>query len=172
MQGNFDGSINVALVSNTTGDTYASASVDVASKGNAWTQFQYTFQPTSDAPDSNNTLQFTMPASSVTGPLSFNLLSLFPPTYNGRPNGNRVDLMEAMADLKPSFFRMPGGNNVEGNSPPYWWDWKKTLGPLTDRPGYPGTWGYENTDGLGLVEYLLWSQDLGTLARSGSLSPN
>lgn len=104
-----------------------------------------------------------MPASAVSGPLNFNLLSLFPPTYNGRPNGLRVDLMEAMAGMKPSLFRLPGGNNLEGNSPPYWWDWKKTLGPLEDRPGYPGTWGYENTDGLGLVEYMLWAQDLGTL---------
>jgi alpha-N-arabinofuranosidase len=92
-------------VSNTTGDTYASASVDVASK---------------DAPDGNNTLQFTMPASSVKEPLNFNLLSLFPPTYNDRPNGLRVDLMEAMAALKPSHFRLPGGNNLEGLQPPYW----------------------------------------------------
>ena len=102
-----------------------------------------------------------MPASGVKGPLNFNLLSLFPPTYNNRPNGLRVDLMEAMKGLNPSFFRFPGGNNLEGNEPPYWWDWKKTLGPLEDRPGYPGTWGYENTDGLGLLEYLLWSEDLG-----------
>ncbi len=161
IHGQFDGAINIALVSNTTGDTYANASVDVTSQGNAWTQFQYTFQPTSDAPDSNNTLQFTMPASGVKGPLNFNLLSLFPPTYNDRPNGLRIDLMEAMAGLKPSLFRLPGGNNVEGNEPPFWWDWKKTLGPLENRPGYPGTWGYQNTDGLGLVEYMLWAQDLG-----------
>jgi len=161
IHGQFDGAINIALVSNTTGDTYANTSVDVTSQGNAWTQFQYTFQPTSDAPDSNNTLQFTMPASGVKGPLNFNLLSLFPPTYNDRPNGLRIDLMEAMAGLKPSLFRLPGGNNVEGNEPPFWWDWKKTLGPLENRPGYPGTWGYQNTDGLGLVEYMLWAQDLG-----------
>jgi alpha-L-arabinofuranosidase len=102
-----------------------------------------------------------MPASGVKGPLNFNLLSLFPPTYNDRPNGLRVDLMEAMAGLKPSHFRLPGGNNLEGLQPPYWWDWKKTIGQLEDRPGYPDTWGYEITDGLGLVEYMLWAQDLG-----------
>lgn len=34
------------------------------------------------------------------------------------------------------------------------WQWNKTIGPLVDRPGRPGTWGYENTDGLGLIEYL------------------
>lgn len=160
MHGDFDGSIKVALVSNTTGKTYAQASVDASSSSNKWTQYHYKFQPSNDAPNSNNTLQFTMPASGVKGPLNFNLLSLFPPTYNDRPNGLRIDLMEAMADLKPSFFRAPGGNNVEGNEPPFWWDWKKTLGPLKNRPGYPGTWGYENTDGLGLIEYMLWAKDL------------
>jgi alpha-N-arabinofuranosidase len=43
----------------------------------------------------------------------------------------------------------------------YWWNWTNTLGPLEDRAGFPGTWGYENTDGLGLIEYMLWAQDLG-----------
>ena len=38
--------------------------------------------------------------------------------------------------------------------------WNETLGPLKDRYGYPGTWGYENTNGLGLIEYLLWCDDL------------
>ena len=70
-----------------------------------------------------------------------------------------------MKGLNPSFFRFPGGNNLEGNEPPYWWDWKKTLGPLENRPGYPGTWTYENTDGLGLLEYLLWSEDLGMVSK-------
>ena len=148
-------------MSNTTGNTYAKASVHASSSSGKWTQYQYRFNPTADAPDSNNTLQFTMPASGVKSALNFNLLSLFPPTYNDRPNGLRVDLMEAMAGLKPSFFRAPGGNNVEGNEPPFWWDWKKSLGPLEDRPGYPGTWGYENTDGIGLIEYMLWAKDLG-----------
>jgi alpha-N-arabinofuranosidase len=55
---------------------------------------------------------------------------------------------------------MPGGNNLEGNDPPYYWKWNETIGPLKDRPGYPGTWGYENTNGLGLVEYLQWCEDL------------
>lgn len=42
----------------------------------------------------------------------------------------------------------------EGDTFGYRWRWNETIGPLKDRPGRPGTWGYENTDGLGLVEYL------------------
>lgn len=41
----------------------------------------------------------------------------------------------------------------EGDVYHYPWLWNNTLGPLTDRPGRPGNWGYENTDGLGLIEY-------------------
>lgn len=160
VNGNFNGNLTVSLQSNTTGKTYATAAVAVDSTAAAWKQFSYQFNPTSDAPDSNNTLRFTMDASDVQEPLNFNLLSLFPPTYNNRPNGLRVDLMEAMAQLKPSFFRMPGGNNIEGDAPPYWYNWTNTIGPLVDRPGYPGAWTYENTDGLGLIEYMLWAQDL------------
>lgn len=41
------------------------------------------------------------------------------------------------------------------------WDWKDTLGPLRYRPGFQGVWGYQQTHGLGLVEYLEWSEDMG-----------
>jgi hypothetical protein len=40
------------------------------------------------------------------------------------------------------------------------WDWKDTLGPLRNRPGFQGVWGYQQTHGLGLVEYLEWSEDM------------
>ncbi len=41
------------------------------------------------------------------------------------------------------------------------WKWNQTIGHLVDRPGRTGTWGYYNTDGLGLAEYLNWCVDLG-----------
>ena len=41
------------------------------------------------------------------------------------------------------------------------WDWKDTLGPLRYRPGFQGVWEYQQTHGLGLVEYLEWSEDMG-----------
>lgn len=158
--GNMKGSVNVCMTS-LSDESYADVEVAVSSTSSKWTQYNYTFTPSVSAPNSNNTLNFTFPATAASGPVNFNLLSLFPPTYNNRPNGLRIDLMDAMAGLKPKFFRAPGGNNVEGTESPYWWNWTQTIGPLVDRPGYPGTWGYENTDGLGLIEYMLWAQDLG-----------
>lgn len=68
--------------------------------------------------------------------------------------------MEALAGLNAKYFRIPGGNNLEGESAGLQWNWTKTIGNLTERPGRPGDWGYENTDGLGLIEYMLWCQDL------------
>jgi alpha-L-arabinofuranosidase len=90
------------------------------------------------------------------GTLRLSQVSLFPPTYNGRPNGARVDLMEKLAALKPAFLRMPGGNYLD----PGHFIWKNTIGPLTDRPGSAGAWRYQLTQGLGLLEMLEWCEDL------------
>ncbi|KAI7507169.1 putative vacuolar segregation protein [Hortaea werneckii] len=157
--GGLDGNITICL-SSYDDKVFAETSVEVSSTSE-WTQYNYTLNPSESAPDSNNTLNFTFASSDLKDSVNFNLLSLLPPTYNDRPNGLRIDLMDAIDGLYPSFFRMPGGNNMEGLQSPYWWNWTNTIGPLTQRPGYPGTWDYENTNGLGLIEYLLWAQDLG-----------
>ena len=90
----------------------------------------------------------------------FSEASLFPPTYNGRRNGNRSDLMEKLAALNPSFLRLPGGNYLEGDTIATRFNWKETLGDTSQRPGHQGPWGYRSSDGLGLLEYLEWCEDL------------
>ena len=59
-------------------------------------------QPTKDA-------RFIISTDRI-GQYYFNLVSLFPPTYHERPNGNRTDLMQMLVDMKPKFLRFPGGN--------------------------------------------------------------
>jgi alpha-N-arabinofuranosidase len=49
---------------------------------------------------------------------------------------------------------------LEGYDNGSWWDWKDTLGPLQNRPGFQGVWGYQQTHGLGLMEYLEWAEDM------------
>lgn len=162
VKGSYSGSYMASLVSDITNVTYGCVEIAAKPSSSDWVEYIYTLTPATAAPNSNNSLVITFDKSGVSGDsLDFQLISLFPPTYNDRPNGNRKDLMEALAGLNPSFLRMPGGNNIEGNSPPYYWKWNETIGPLQDRPGRPGTWNYQNTDGLGLVEYLWWCQDLG-----------
>jgi len=90
----------------------------------------------------------------------FDLVSLFPPTYHDRPNGNRPDIMQLLADMKPSFLRLPGGNFLEGDTIADRFPWKLTIGPLEQRPGHTGCWRYGANDGIGLLEFLEWCEDL------------
>ena len=91
----------------------------------------------------------------------FNLVSLFPPAWKDRPNGNRVDLMRDLVGLKPKFLRFPGGNYLEGETVATHFPWKETLGDISRRPGHRGTWGYRSSDGMGLLEFLEWAGDMG-----------
>jgi len=96
------------------------------------------------------------------GTVWFSLVSLFPPTYKNRPNGNRIDIMQLLADMKPAFLRFPGGNYLEGNTIATRFDWKKTIGDISERPGHPcDAWSYWSSDGMGLLEFLQWCEDLG-----------
>ena len=63
--------------------------------------------------------------------------------------------------MKPSFLRLPGGNFLEGNTIAERFDWKTNhWGHFSQRPGHPDPWGYQSSDGYGLLEYLEWCEDL------------
>ena len=108
--GGYTGSFTVKLQSDITSDVFATKDIPSMAVDHKWTQHNYTIVPTMTAPSSNNSFVLEYDASG--GALNFGLISLFPPTYNDRPNGMRKDLMEAMIAVKPSFLRMPGGNNM------------------------------------------------------------
>ena len=111
--GTYKGSFTVKLQSNLTSQVFASVDVPSAAQAGKWVEHKYTIQPWTAAPNSNNTFVLEFDAAGVGSEgLNLNLISLFPPTYNNRPNGNRADLMSAMKALNPSFLRMPGGNNM------------------------------------------------------------
>jgi len=87
-------------------------------------------------------------------------VSLFPPTHKNTPNGLRPDIMQMFADMKAKFLPFPGGNYVEGDNLENRWNWKIAVGPIEERPGHWSPWGYWSSDGLGLLEYLEWCEDL------------
>jgi len=149
------GPISVSLVSDSNGKAEASATVNGI--GTEWKQYTFTFHTGAVQPSAQNHLAIT---ASHRGTLWLQLVSLFPPTYHNTPNGNRVDLMEKLAAMHPQFLRFPGGNYVEGNTIKERFDWKKTIGPLVDRPGHESPWNYWSSDGLGLLEFLEWTEDL------------
>jgi alpha-N-arabinofuranosidase len=106
---------------------------------------------------SNNHLKLTIAKPAT---VWLDMVSLFPPTYKGRSEGNRVDLMEKLAAMHPTFLRLPGGNYLEGDHIADRFDWKKTLGWWVDRPTHPSPWRYRSSDGMGLLEFLEWCEDL------------
>lgn len=108
--GSYRGKFTVKLQSNLTNQVFASLDIPSSATSGKWVEHKFELEPKAAAPNSNNT--FVLEFDSKAGSLNFNLISLFPPTYNNRPNGNRPDLMEALEDLSPSFFRIPGGNNM------------------------------------------------------------
>jgi alpha-N-arabinofuranosidase len=147
--------VQIALVADQSGQVLARTSVSVS--GGDWKQYTFEIQSGSVAAGSENHFELTINRPAT---LWLQLVSLFPPTYHSRANGNRIDIMEKLAAMRPSFLRFPGGNYLEGNRIDTRFDWKKMIGPLVDRPTHPTTWSYHSSDGLGLLEFLEWCEDL------------
>ncbi len=151
----FRGPLTVSIESNSGQTIYAHATVSKVST--TWKQYSFAFTTGNVAPSETN--HFVISAGH-TGTVWFNLVSLFPPTWNNRANGLRPDLMSLLNNMHPSFLRFPGGNFLEGLTTADYFNWKQTIGPLSQRPGHNDPWGYYSSDGLGLLEYLEWCEDL------------
>jgi alpha-N-arabinofuranosidase len=149
------GPVTVSLVANQTGKVLASTTVSGITTD--WKQYSFALKTGAIESSAANHLVLTI---AHPGTLWLNLVSLFPPTYHDRLNGNRIDLMEKLAAMHPAFLRFPGGNYLEGDHIPDRYEWKKTIGPLVDRPTHPSPWRYQSSDGLGLLEFLEWCEDL------------
>ncbi len=151
----FGGPITLSIQSDEGRTVYATA--NVASLTQAWKQYELTLQTGDIAPTAKARFVLTVDRP---GTVWFGLVSLFPPTFKNQPNGFRPDLMQMLVDMKPKFLRFPGGNYLEGDQIADRFDWKKTLGPLQQRPGHMAPWTYRSSDGLGLYEFLLWCEDM------------
>ncbi|ODM17091.1 putative alpha-N-arabinofuranosidase A [Aspergillus cristatus] len=160
IKGDFSNIVTIRLVGTNSGTEYASTSVEVLSNADEFTYVTTSF-PTTKAPDGDVLYELTVDGELVAGKsLNFGLLQLFPETYKSRYNGLKPQLANALESVKGSFLRFPGGNNLEGDTEETRWKWNETIGPVEDRPGHQGTWTYYNTDGLGLMEYFYWCEDL------------
>jgi alpha-N-arabinofuranosidase len=149
------GAVTVSLVNNASGKAVATASVSGVTT--EWKRYEFTLKTGAIETSAGNHLAVTVGHA---GTLWLNLVSLFPPTYHDRANGNRIDLMDKLAAMHPAFLRFPGGNYLEGDHISERYEWKKTIGPLVDRPTHPSPWSYWSSDGLGLLEFLEWCEDL------------
>lgn len=93
------------------------------------------------------------------GKVKFGFTSLMPAeTYNG--HGLRIDLVEKLKGINPSFLRFPGGCIVEGFCPETAMMFKNVVGPVWERPGHQLMWHYRTTNGLGYHEFLQLCEDM------------
>ncbi len=160
----FGGPVTVSIQSTDGKTSYASGTV--AGLTGTWKQYELTLtdRQRRAARQARYVLGVDRP-----GTVWFSLVSLFPPTFKNQPNGFRADIMQMLVDMKPKFLRFPGGNYLEGDQIADRFEWKKTLGPLADRPGHVAPWGYRSSDGLGLLRVPAVVRGHGRRAAAGGL---
>ncbi|MGB3774182.1 MAG: alpha-L-arabinofuranosidase C-terminal domain-containing protein [Leeuwenhoekiella sp.] len=147
------------------GNSVAEVSVPVS--GSEWKNYKVEIVPGKTVMKGSLKLRFE-----GTGELGLDMVSLFPTdTWNGRENGLRKDLVQLLYDMDPGFLRFPGGCIVEGRTLAQRYQWKKTVGPVDERPNLINRWNtefdhrltpdYYQSFGLGFFEYFQLSEDLG-----------
>lgn len=135
--------------------------------GSDWQEIATVLKPS--ATDSRARLELGLDSS---GLINLDRVSLCPEdTWKGRPHGWRKDLVQMLAELRPAFFRFPGGCIVEGSTLRNRYQWKQTLGDLADRRLLINRWNtefshrptpdYFQSFALGFYEYFLMSEEIG-----------
>jgi alpha-L-arabinofuranosidase len=148
--------LNVRIESNDGKNVYAAGTVVLSS--NSWKKYTLKLK-TNGKVVATKEARFVIVATTP-GKYWFNLVSLFPPTFNNRPNGNRIDLMELQKAMQPRFLRFPGGDYLEGKRLEDRFAFKNTIHDISQRPGKNSRWYYRSSDGMGLLEFLEWCEDL------------
>ncbi|KAF2003377.1 glycoside hydrolase family 51 protein [Amniculicola lignicola CBS 123094] len=114
VKGDYTGIFEVQLWNYLSNTTVGSAQVESNATNTEWKEHAFELVPDNAPGNVNNTFALTLEdyaeisCKKVNGSLDLHLISLFPPTYNDRPNGMRIDLMEILKDLRSSFLRFPG----------------------------------------------------------------
>jgi len=128
----------------------------VGNVGGDWQKYECSLMP--DTSDNLGRLALTISKADT---LWLDVVSLYPQkTYMNRPNGLRADMVQKLADLKPSFVRFPGGAIVGGMNLDNRIQWKNSIGDISQRKGTMNLWGYYTSNGLGYHEYLQMCEDL------------
>src|SRR5262245_54904883 len=138
-----------------------------AGKVPAWKTYSAVIRPTVTSNKARVNLLMDGP-----GKIDIDLISLYPKeTWKNRANGLRADLVKLLSEMKPGFLRFPGGCIVEGRHLESRYQWKSTVGDLTDRKLIVNRWNtefrhrpapdYYQSFGIGFYEYFQLSEDIG-----------
>lgn len=167
-QGGTKSKILIEIIkTNTMAEHQAFATQELEITSSEWKKYEVILTPEMTEPKSTLRIFLASPTT-----VDLEHISLFPvDTYNGHENGLRKDLAQALADVKPGVFRFPGGCVVEGTDLETRYEWKKTVGPVENRPLNENRWHYTfprrffpdyyQSYGLGFYEYFLLSEEIG-----------
>ena len=155
----FTGPLTVTIESDK-GEAHAGTTVSGLTP--EWKRFTTTLTTGPDAPVSTTNRFVVATVDGNAGQsIWLNVVTALGPTF--RPTGGlRKDLQQLLAGTNPGFFRVPGGNYLEGAVLANRFAWKNTVGPIEQRPGHQNdAWGYWSTDHFGLLNYLLMAEQAG-----------
>ncbi|KAI9276918.1 glycoside hydrolase [Phascolomyces articulosus] len=154
----YTGALNVTI--ETADGTVLDSAATSEPVSDKFQKFEVTLESTASDVSIDNLFVVSVDSAEAAGSsIYFQVFSLFGETFEGRENGLRKDLADSMQGLNPSFFRFPGGNNLEGQTVDTRWKWNETVGPLEERIGRMGDWSYWNTNGQGLLDYMYLCED-------------
>lgn len=168
-EGSSSEKIRVEIVKpSTSADNHAFASQELTIDSKEWKKYQVILKP--KLTEDKSILRIFLASK---GTIDLEHVSLFPvDTWKGHENGLRKDLAQALYDIKPGVFRFPGGCIVEGTDLNTRYDWKKTVGPVENRPLNENRWHYTfqhrffpdyyQSYGMGFYEFFLLSEEIGS----------
>lgn len=168
-EGSSSEKIRVEMVKpNTNAERHAFASEELTIDSKEWKKYQVILKP--KLTEDKSILRIFLASK---GTIDLEHVSLFPvDTWKGHENGLRKDLAQALYDIKPGVFRFPGGCIVEGTDLNTRYDWKKTVGPVENRPLNENRWHYTfqhrffpdyyQSYGMGFYEFFLLSEEIGS----------
>lgn len=168
-EGSSSEKIRIEMVKpNTNAERHAFASEELTIDSKEWKKYQVILKPTQT--EDKSTLRIFLASK---GTIDLEHVSLFPvDTWKGHENGLRKDLAQALYDINPGVFRFPGGCIVEGTDLNTRYDWKKTVGPVENRPLNENRWHYTfqhrffpdyyQSYGMGFYEFFLLSEEIGS----------
>lgn len=160
--------ITVELIDLSNNANYqALAAADLQVSGSGWNKYEVILKP--GRTEAHAHLRIFLSSG---GELDLEHVSLFPVnTFNRHENGMRADLAQALADLHPGVFRFPGGCIIEGTEITDRYDWKKSVGPVENRPLNLNRWQYTfphrffadyyQSYGLGFYEFFVLAEEIG-----------
>ncbi|WP_370524521.1 alpha-L-arabinofuranosidase C-terminal domain-containing protein [Bacteroides sp. 224] len=160
--------IRIELVKpNTMGERHAFANAELTIDSKEWKKYQVILKP--GRTEAKSVLRIFLASPNT---VDLEHVSLFPvDTWKGHENGLRKDLAQALAETNPGVFRFPGGCIVEGTDLETRYDWKKSVGPVENRPLNENRWHYTfphrfypdyyQSYGMGFYEFFLLSEEIG-----------